>query len=771
MPPAARPGRAALIEWLLLVAALVLFAVLHDFGRRESGDRGPVPDPTGNTAHASPVGYLNIFLYDLALQADRHEHPPTSVIVAIDDDSIAQIGRWPWPRTVVAAMIDRLVAAGPGLTPAAIAIDVLLAEPSEQPVADVALAEAIAGATQRGIRVVLAVGKEPWLESGFLPIYPQHAFAQEAVLAHVAFVTGADGLVRGLHLREGYLPALAEALIDPAALPNMAAADRMIGAGRWDTSGGHLLRSCVVGGIERVSAAALLRGEVAAQSFADRLVLIGATAVGVGDVYATPLIGGRLRASGVELHAAAAVALAHGHVVRTLSPHWHALATALLVLATMALLYRTRPLPGLGIAILAIAGAIAATLIAFRFGWWIQPGGALVAIALGYPLWSWRRLTAASAGLFVQARTLELQDAVFGSSRRQIEPREPISAQLSRIENAVAQVGRLNRFLMDSLQSLPHPVLLADRGQKILLWNHRLAAAFTAPRPGASMSEWLHLEFGALPDRFELDPIRLDGEHGDRSGRHWLIDVSPAGDDQDDGRWLVQLVDISPLRAAERERQEALSFLSHDLRAPQATILAMIERAHSDGTRGLGIDLSELERQSRRTLALTDSFLGYARAGAKPLALEPYDLVALATEVVDLAWFAARQRSVRLEVAGPEAAEVACDAELLRRALANLVDNAIRYCCQGGQVTVTVAEEPGYWQIAVADQGPGIPAELRERIFEAFWQQSERNGAAGLGLAMVRKTVERHHGTITASDRPDGPGAMFLIRLPRTTAI
>ena len=248
-----------------------------------------------------------------------------------------------------------------------------------------------------------------------------------------------------------------------------------------------------------------------------------------------------------------------------------------------------------------------------------------------------------------------------------------------------------------------------------------------------------------------------------------MVDVSETGGGADTpSRWLVQLVDITPLRLAEREREEALSFLSHDLRSPQAAILAMVDRARQDGATTM--DLGEVERQARRALSLTDGFLQFARADAKPMVWADVDLEILTTEVADLAWISASTRNVRVTAGGPSGAMTQGDAELLRRALTNLVENAIRFCPPKGEVRIRHVQIEDGWLISVEDDGPGVAPDIRDRIFQPFWQPSrqgnQQHGTAGLGLAMASRCVIRHGGSIQVTDRTDGPGARFEIRLP-----
>ena len=228
-------------------------------------------------------------------------------------------------------------------------------------------------------------------------------------------------------------------------------------------------------------------------------------------------------------------------------------------------------------------------------------------------------------------------------------------------------------------------------------------------------------------------------------------------------------------RLADREREETLSFLSHDLRSPQATILAIIEklRTTTDGAeRSAGLD--ELARQSRRALELTDGFLAYTRAEIKPIQPEEHDLNDLLTEVIDLAWFSANAKKVRLTFNPVDAAILRCDADLLRRAFSNLVENGIRHSPIDSSIEVTLINQAPHFRITIRDHGPGVPPDKQAFIFKPFWQSAgsetsgkkSSQGSAGLGLAMVHKAIARHGGTIRVLNHPTG-GACFEICLPQ----
>jgi signal transduction histidine kinase len=127
----------------------------------------------------------------------------------------------------------------------------------------------------------------------------------------------------------------------------------------------------------------------------------------------------------------------------------------------------------------------------------------------------------------------------------------------------------------------------------------------------------------------------------------------------------------------------------------------------------------------------------------------------------------ARGISLRSDV---EPLSLQADEDLLRRTLANLVENALRHTPQRSTVRVSVSTVDSDVELRVADAGPGVPVELRERIFEPFHQlesasQSLNSGGRGLGLTFCKLAVEAHHGKIWVEDA--SPGAVFCVRLPR----
>jgi two-component system OmpR family sensor kinase len=215
--------------------------------------------------------------------------------------------------------------------------------------------------------------------------------------------------------------------------------------------------------------------------------------------------------------------------------------------------------------------------------------------------------------------------------------------------------------------------------------------------------------------------------------------------------------------ALDRQRQ-FVADASHELRTPLTSILANLELLAEvlDGERGEAA--RSALRSSQRMRRLVGDLLLLARADAKrQLAREPTDvgrvLVEAAAELGPVA----------------DGHELTVDADLavvngtrdeLHRMTLNLMENAIRHTPTGTHVNARVSSHDGHVVITVQDDGPGVPVELRERIFERFVRGSgDRGSSSGLGLSIVRAVAQSHGGSVDVEDAD--PGARFVVRLPR----
>ena len=223
---------------------------------------------------------------------------------------------------------------------------------------------------------------------------------------------------------------------------------------------------------------------------------------------------------------------------------------------------------------------------------------------------------------------------------------------------------------------------------------------------------------------------------------------------------------LVPIRASLRRQREFAADTSHELRTPLAVIRAGVARVRQQPdarVADVAPTLEAVDAEAVRLGAIVDDLLALARTDAGPadLDLRPVDLAEVATSALAALEPLALKRGVRLTL-DVEPAVVMGDADRLRRLVTVLADNAIRHGREGGNVAVIVREG----SLVVEDDGPGIPAADRDRIFERFFRgEGAAPGGSGLGLAIADWIVERHGGRIRVGSAASG-GARFEVSLP-----
>lgn len=205
------------------------------------------------------------------------------------------------------------------------------------------------------------------------------------------------------------------------------------------------------------------------------------------------------------------------------------------------------------------------------------------------------------------------------------------------------------------------------------------------------------------------------------------------------------------------QRDAALRFLTHDLRAPQSSILTLLElhRINPDAM-PLQELLARVEGKARETLALADAFVHYAHAATREFQFEATDLAQVLSLAADEVWPQARDAKVRLSVLrAPQAAPCRGEADSLQRAIAHLLSYAVRWAAAGTDVLCLLEQtDRGAWAVDVADPGPEA---VRTRV-------KQRSAGIDLRLACATALAERHGGGLVAMDSPElGPAYRFLV--------
>jgi signal transduction histidine kinase len=285
-----------------------------------------------------------------------------------------------------------------------------------------------------------------------------------------------------------------------------------------------------------------------------------------------------------------------------------------------------------------------------------------------------------------------------------------------------------------------------------------LVAAITSRRLAALHLGAQRLAGGAL------------GTHVEVQGADEVADLSKAFN-----RMSSELEDsFDRERDMELQRRELIAAVSHDLRTPIASIRAMSEAI----TEGVVSDeatlrqyLTRMGHETARLTALIDDLFEVARIDAGNLELRLHDTPVgeLVSETVDGLQAQAEEKGVALTVnCFGEDPVLALDGPRMQRAIANLVQNAVRHTPAGGTVAVDVQGANGHAEVAVRDTGEGIAPEDQSRVFDRFYRseksRSRETGGAGLGLAIARGIVEAHRGSLILRSEP-GAGSVFLVKL------
>lgn len=720
------------------------------------------------------------------------------VIVAIDEKSLAAIGRWPWRRALHAEALRRIATQNPRC----IGFDLLLPEQDSTYAGDDAV---LAQAMQDSGCVVLPMALQSVGQQTRKELTPTPLLAHAAnAIGHAHLSLDQDGITRSVYMREGFegrpwshfVVALHDAALayeKGRASPRDPSLPALESNAPW-LRDQHELVVFARGArpFVTVSYIDVLQGRVEPDVFKDKYVLVGATAVGMGDVYATTAPSVTGLTPGVQIFADVLEGVLSGRRVVDASI-WQDLAYNLLPLAVALFgLLWLRP-----VGVIALIGAMLAMQLGLNavrpwVGVQFAPAAGFAGLLLVYPLWSLLRLYAALH--YLRRSTEQLALDFEGGSLPLLLSRpgrgDFLDRQMAATSAAVQRMRDLHRFVRDGIDHLPDATMVLNGRGRVMISNiaaqrywqsdapgllgrdaHRLLADLRWRTTGAPMMPAGALLSGVLP---------IMGEGEDVKGHSMLLRCVPFFDAANvHAGWMVALVDISKMRRAQGQRDEALRFISHDIREPSASILTTIELARTRPELFEGDALFQrIERHARTGLELADGFVNLARAEAQPFRAEILDLVALMQMAIDDAWIAARQRTVRvLLTAAMEDAPCTADRSLLTRALTNVLSNALKYSPPGADLHCSVTEaetESGpTWRIGVQDKGPGIPPELQSQLFQPFHRLHRDSHpdvhGIGLGLLLVRTAVQRHGGTIEI-DSAANAGCTVTLVLPRPTA-
>ena len=392
--------------------------------------------------------------------------------------------------------------------------------------------------------------------------------------------------------------------------------------------------------------------------------------------------------------------------------------------------------------------------------------------AITVPLRSGERTYGA---LTLVAESRELEDSDFDLAQ-ELAARAAIAVENARLYREAER--RAEAAL--ALAYVGDGVVLLDRDGRVRFWNSAAAAITGVPEaeavgryPAEVVRAWEELTRPAeladadTPERARPVTVPIETAVGDR----WVAVTGVAFDEG----VVYALRDVTDEQVLERARSDFVATASHELRTPLAAVYGAartlrrtdIELLPEQHDRFLEIIVSETERLT----AIVSQILlaGQLEEGRVDVTTAATDLKPLAESVLDSARLRIpEQIELRLEQNGARAVALA-DEDKLRQVLVNLLDNAIKYSPDGGDVTVELAGGDGRVRVTVRDRGLGIPPGEQERIFEKFYRLdpalTRGVGGSGLGLFISRELVSRMGGSLSVRSQR-GEGAAFVVELP-----
>ena len=362
--------------------------------------------------------------------------------------------------------------------------------------------------------------------------------------------------------------------------------------------------------------------------------------------------------------------------------------------------------------------------------------------------------------------------------------------EAGRLVRPVAVAERAGEPLEAVIAGVPDPVIALDRNGRVLTVNESARSLAPALRLGEPVSLALR-----MPELIEAigrayatgDEQRVEYSERVPIDRWFEVIVKPVRRDPKlrmPDLVLMTFHDLTPLRRVEEMRADFVANASHELRTPLAALSGFIETLQGsarDDAKARERFLPIMQEQARRMARLIDDLLSLSRIelNAHRRPDTPVDLVPIVRQVADGLQTLARDRGVTVHIDAANAMRVPGDRDELVRVFENLVENALKYGAAGKRVDIgfSEGESPEGEQearISVRDYGPGIAPEHVPRLTERFYRvdvrESRAQGGTGLGLALVKHILNRHHGRLLIESMP-GAGATFTIYLPLAVAV
>ncbi len=727
---------------------------------------------------------------------NRLEQSTSVVVVYIDDASLSEQGRWPWRRSQLADLIDRVAASKPN----AIGLDILLSEPSDQQ-DDRALAAAFgrAGNVVLPAKITTSTAGPLWIEP--LPMFASAAMA----VGHVQAILDADGICRRLPVAEMTLHG--PLLMMSQLLANV--------AGTTKTTASHAATSEVLQprvvtidyrGLANgsppsrtpfptVSAASMLRGDV--YDFRGKTIIIGFAGTGLEDELLTPLSYSN-PAPGVLIQANMVDTLDHARELTTVPPLIQSVLLLCLCLVGGRLMQQQNTLRIALWLTLSLIGTFGAAYACFLL-WGLQfdLGPAFVASLLLVPLGQLQhivliqRMIGTSLGN-LQRQTEGLPLYLAGALVPQLVAKVP-ALKLKSSESKIAliaktdqQIAIVSGFQQSLLDGMRDGIAVFDEFGNAMFANQAWRSFLIQSGWGDAVV-WPEISrllypigvgsssHGLNPADMQQRKLRKIDNEVLIAGQLWRLSMVrlPAVAAVKKRLYMVISADLTPQMERDQARQQALQFITHELRTPLVSLLGFAEllQYFPEQAREAGA-ADVIHHESERLIALTTMFLECLKLEtALPVVTpEETNIEVVLQKASSLAESLCRASNKKLVVIQPsEPVVVNLDRAMMTGALLNLVANAVKYGADKADVVIRVTADRNHVVFAVQNQGSRIPEHEIHRLFAPQYRMSDNAAGRigwGIGLAFVKRVLDAHGGEVRVES--DDRETSFQLVLPLT---
>ncbi len=354
---------------------------------------------------------------------------------------------------------------------------------------------------------------------------------------------------------------------------------------------------------------------------------------------------------------------------------------------------------------------------------------------------------------------------------------EKVANRISQVREAIHSMQDMRTFISKGFEEIPNAVFVTDPVGLIVFTNSHAQTWFSSsgsPLLGQAISSLFEPQQNSQVIQ-NMGKVLINGTQTNDeiqlNDKDVLVHCAPfIVDEESDAGLMITLSDITQIRQQQREKNQLIDFLSHDVRSPLVSQLAMLNGLRTGRIVWEDKLIDEIEGHAKRSLNLSDQFLQITRAEqSAEQSFYEFDLLNAIEDSIDSLSQQAKAKHITLSFSDDEPTWLCGNAELIERAITNLLSNAVKYSPEKTTVSIKSHSTQDNAIVEISDQGFGISTEELPYIFKRFHRQrqTELSGdkGAGLGLNFVQVVIDKHKGSIEVQSEL-GQGTSFILTLP-----